>query len=122
MGTRHDLTDYEWSLIQPLLPTKVRGVKRADDRRVINGILWRLRTGSPWRDIPERYGPYTTCVNRFNRWSKAGHWARIMEGISKGYDSSLQMIDSTVVRVHHHGAQGKKKTSCRAAWGVQGVD
>jgi len=47
MGTRHDLTDYEWSLIQPLLPTKVRGVKRADDRRVINGILWRLRTGSP---------------------------------------------------------------------------
>jgi len=45
-----------------------------------------------------------------------------MEGISKGYDGSLQMIDSTVVRVHHHGAQGKKKTSCRAAWGVQGVD
>jgi len=122
MGTRHDLTDYEWSLIQPLLPTKVRGVKRVDDRRVINGILWRLRTGSPWRDIPERYGPYTTCVNRFNRWRKAGHWARIMEGISKGYDKTIQMIDATVVRVHHHGAQGQKKTSCRVAWDVRGAD
>lgn len=66
---RFDLTDLEWSVMQPLLPTKVRGVKRVDDRRVLNGIFWRLRTGAPWTDIPERYGPYTTCVNRFNRWS-----------------------------------------------------
>jgi len=57
-------------VIQPLLPTKVRGVPRADDRKVLNGIFWRLRTGAPWADIPARYGPYTTCVNRFNRWRR----------------------------------------------------
>ena len=54
---RFDLTDFEWSVIQPLLPNKPRGVPRVDDRRVLNGIFWRLRTGAPWADIPERYGP-----------------------------------------------------------------
>lgn len=70
---RFDLTDFEWDVIQPLLPTKVRGVKRVDDRRVLNSIFWRLRTGAPWADIPARYGPHTTCVNRFNRWWEAGN-------------------------------------------------
>lgn len=54
---RYELTDFEWSIIEPLLPNKPRGVPRVDDRRVLNGIYWRLRTGSPWADIPERYGP-----------------------------------------------------------------
>jgi len=120
--SHHDLSEREWRIIQPLLPDRVRGVKRVDDRRVINGILWRLRTGSPWRDIPERYGPYTTCVNRFNRWRKAGIWQRLVEGVSKDYDGRVQMIDSTVVRVHHHGAQGKKKTFCPVAWVVHEED
>ena len=57
---RYELSDFEWSIIEPLLPNKPRGVPRADDRRVLNGIYWRLRTGSPWADIPERYGPATT--------------------------------------------------------------
>jgi transposase len=57
---RYELSDFEWSIIQPLLPNKPRGVPRADDRKVLNGIYWRLRTGSPWADIPERYGPATT--------------------------------------------------------------
>ncbi len=65
---RFDLTDFEWSVIEPLLPNKPRGVPRVNDRRVLNGIFWRLRTGAPWADIPSRYGPHTTCVNRFNRW------------------------------------------------------
>ena len=65
---RFDLTDFEWSVIEPLLPNKPRGVPRVDDRRVLNGIFWRLRTGAPWADIPARYVPHTTCVNRFNRW------------------------------------------------------
>lgn len=55
--SRFDLTEFEWSLIELHLPNKVRGVPRADDRRVLNGIFWRLRTGAPWADIPERYGP-----------------------------------------------------------------
>ncbi len=67
---RYELTDFEWSIIHPLLPNKPRGVPRADDRMVLNGIYWRLRTGSPWADIPERYGPATTCYNRFVRWRK----------------------------------------------------
>jgi transposase len=56
-----DLTDFEWSVILPLLPNKPRGVARVDDRRVLNGVFWRLRTGAPWADIPARYGPHTTC-------------------------------------------------------------
>ena len=62
MRRRFELTDFEWSVIEPLLPNKPRGVSRVDDRRVINGIVWRFRTGSPWADIPERYGPHTTCT------------------------------------------------------------
>ena len=75
---RYELSDFEWSIIQPLLPNKPRGVPRADDRKVLNGIYWRLRTGSPWDDIPERYGPPTTCANRFRRWGKIGVWDRIL--------------------------------------------
>ncbi|HEX2146836.1 MAG TPA: IS5 family transposase [Pseudorhizobium sp.] len=105
---RFDLTDFEWSVIEPLLPTKVRGVKRVDDRRVLNGIFWRLRTGAPWADIPVRYGPHTTCVNRFNRWRRAGHWARILEAVSAAYEGDVQMIDSSSIRVHQHAANGQK--------------
>ncbi|MEO7687698.1 MAG: transposase [Sphingomonas sp.] len=74
---RYELSDFEWSVITPLLPNKLRGVGRADDRRALNGIYWRLRTGSRWADILERYGPSTTCYNRFVRWWKLGVWANI---------------------------------------------
>ena len=57
---RYGLIDFEWSVIQPLLPNQPFGVPRVDDRRVLNGIFWCLRAGAPWRDVPERYGPYTT--------------------------------------------------------------
>jgi transposase len=71
---RFELTDDEWLVIEPLSPNKPRGVPRVDDRRVINGILWRFRTGSPWADIPERYGPHTTWTPRRTGcfWSDAG--------------------------------------------------
>ena len=106
---RFDLTDFEWSVIEPLLPNKPRGVPRVDDRRVLNGIFWRLRTGAPWADIPARYGPHTTCVNRFNRWRKAGVWDRLLEAVSKAYDGDIQMIDSSSIRVHQHAANAQKK-------------
>jgi transposase len=64
---RYELTDYEWAAIKPFLPNKPRGVPRVNDRRVLNGIFWVLRSGAPWRDLPEIFGPYTTCYNRFVR-------------------------------------------------------
>ncbi len=91
---RFDLTDFEWTVIQPLLPNKPRGVPRVDDRWVINGILWRFRTGSPWAYVPDRYGPYTTCYNRFVRWRKAGVWDHVLGEISKAFDGDIVMIDS----------------------------
>jgi transposase len=66
-----ELTDNEWSAIRPILPNKVRGVPRVDDRRVRNGIFWVLRSGAPSRDLLENFGPYTTCYNRFVRWRRA---------------------------------------------------
>jgi len=108
--SRYDLSEFEWRVIAPLLPSKSRGVARVDDRRVLNGIFWVLRSGSPWRDLPERYGPYTTCYNRFRRWAKAGVWDRIMDAITDAYEGDVRMIDGTSVRVHHSAATLKKAT------------
>ena len=115
---RYDLTDFEWAAIQPVLPNKPRGVPRVDDRRVLNGIFWRLRSGAPWADIPEHYGPYTTCYNRFVRWRKAGVWDRLMHAITKAYDGDIQTIDSSSVRVHQHAANGKRGVEM-IAWVVR---
>ena len=115
---RYELTDGEWLIIAPLLPNKPRGVPRVDDRRVLNGILWRFRTGLPWAEIPERYGPSTTCYNRFVRWRKAGVWGRLLSAVSAAFEGEIVMIDSTCVRVHQHGATGKKGDPQIAAWDV----
>ncbi|WP_375276203.1 IS5 family transposase [Methylorubrum thiocyanatum] len=96
-------------MIEPLLPTDVRGKERVDDRRVLNGIFWRLRTGAPWAHIPARYGPHTTCSNRFRRWRKRGIWDRLLNAVSKAYEGDLQMIDATSVRVHRHAACAQKR-------------
>lgn len=128
---RYELTDFEWSIIEPLLPNKPRGVPRVDDRKVLNGIYWRLRTGSPWADIPERYGPPTTCYNRFVRWRKLGVWDRLFDAVSAAYDGDLQMVDSSSIRVHQHAANVKRGISRRVpprrtaltpdAWGARGA-
>jgi transposase len=75
---RFDLSEAEWAIIEPLLPGQI-GRPRLDDRRVLNGIFFVLRSGTPWRDLPERYGPPPTAYNRFNRWAKRGIWLRIFE-------------------------------------------
>jgi transposase len=105
---RYDLSEAEWRLIEPLLPDKPRGVARVDDRRVINGIFYVLRTGSPWRDLPERYGPYTTVYNRYNRWARAGVWLRIFEALAARSPQSMQLIDSSIIRAHQHAAGAKR--------------
>jgi transposase len=106
---RYDLTDFEWSVIEPLLPKNRRGVKPKNNRRVLNGIFWVLRAGAPWRDLPERYCPHTTAYNRFNRWRKAGIWDGLMDAIVKAHDGKVQMIDSSSVRVHQHASGPKKR-------------
>ena len=126
------LSEAQFGRLKPLLPNKPRGVPRVDDRRVLNGIYWRLRTGSPWADIPERYGPYTTCYNRFVRWARLGVWDRIFEALSVAYEGSEQSVDSSSVRVHQHGANAKRGarrppkppvwlTLDPSAWGARGA-
>src|SRR5262245_39327140 len=112
---RYDLTDFEWSIIEPVLPMDRRGPKPRDNRRVLNGIFWVLRTAAPWRDLPERYGPYTTAYNRFNRWRKDGIWDRLMDAIVKAYDGKVQMIDSSIVR----GLLGALDRHSSCAWRVR---
>jgi len=75
---------------------------------VLNGIFWVLRSGAPWRDLPERFGPRTTCYNRFARWRKAGMWDRLMDAITAAHDGDIQMIDSTSVRTHQQSATAKR--------------
>jgi transposase len=101
---RYELNDHEWAAIKPFLPDKTRGVPRVNDRRVLNGIFWVLRSGAPWRDVPDNYGPYTTCYNRFVRWRRAGVWTKIMSAFAGAHDAAVQMIDTSIVRVHQHGA------------------
>jgi len=101
---RYELADYEWAAIRPMLPNKPRGVPRVNDRRVLNGIFWVLRSGAPWRDLPEAFGPCTTCYNRFVRWRRAGVWSRIIDALAVAHDAAVQMIDTSIVRVHQHGA------------------
>jgi transposase len=101
---RYELADYEWLAINPMLPNKPRGVPLVNDRRVLNGIFWVLRSGAPWRDLPDHFGPYTTCYNRFVRWRRAGVWGRIIDAFAAAHDAAVQMIDTSIVRVHQHGA------------------
>lgn len=121
VGERHDLTDAEWQVLEQALPTGRQGPERKTDRKVMNGIFFVLRTGTPWRDLPERYGPYTTCYNRYNRWSKDGTWLRILERVQDVADRDdedddgdaahslkTRMIDSSSVRAHRHAAGGRK--------------
>jgi len=101
---RYELTDREWTAIKSMLPNKPRGIPQVNDRRILNGIFWVLRSGAPWRDLPKAFGPYTTCYNRFVRWRRAGVWGRIMNALAAAHDAAVQMIDTSIVRVHQHGA------------------
>jgi transposase len=101
---RYKLNDFEWSIIRPVLPAESRSVPRVDDRRVLNGIFWVLRSGATWRDLPDCYGPYTTCYNRFNRWRRAGIWDSILAAMRDRRDDGVQILDTSIVRVHQHAS------------------
>jgi transposase len=118
---RYELSDDEWAAIKPMLPNKPRGVPRVNDRRVLNGIFWVLRSGAPWRDLPDNFGPYTTCYNRFVRWRRAGVWAKLMSALAGAHDAAVQMIDTSIVRVHQHGAcitRNRRQSTGRSRGGL----
>src|SRR5207249_8955491 len=109
---RYELTNLHWERLQPLLPPQKpkTGRPAADHRRIRNGILWIIRTGAPWRDLPERYGPWGTVASRFYRWRKAGLWQHLFEAIQQQADAACRInwtihyIDSTIARDHQHEA------------------
>src|SRR6476469_2496590 len=114
MPGRGELTDAAWARIEPLLPARGgRGRQWRDHRQVINGILWKLRTVAPWRDLPERYGPWKTCHERLRVWTADGTWDRILAAAQVRDDGQpvhwTISVDSSVVRAHQHAAGARKK-------------
>jgi transposase len=102
------LSDEQWRQIEPHLPTDVRGKERADDRRVISGILHVLKCGCRWKDCPPEYGPPTTIYNRFTRWAERGVWEGLFRALaSRGRSDDTQMIDSTHIKAHRSASGGK---------------
>jgi transposase len=111
MVERGQLSDTAWASIAPLLPSGGRpGRPWADHRKVIDRILWKVRTGAPWRDLPERYGPWQTCYEPFVRWRGDGTWERLLAHVQSESDAVCDVlvevsVDSTVVRAHQHAAE-----------------
>ena len=110
---RHELSDAGREFVWPLLPKSLRGRKRLDDRRVLNGIVWKFRTGTAWRDVPDRYGPWATLHTRFRRWAADGTFDRMLRAAQAKADTAgdiewLASVDSTVVRAHQHAAGTRK--------------
>ncbi len=111
---RHQLTDCEWELLAPLIPRAVTGRPRVEDRKIINGMVHKLRTGISWRDLPARYGPRKTVYTRFRRYALDGVFTRALQQIQAQADAAgdinwLVQIDSTVVRAHQHDAATGRK-------------
>ena len=126
---RYELSDQQWARIAPLFRQPIRPRKAGrpprDHRPIVDGILWVLHTGAPWRDLPERYGPWPTVFTRFNRWRRDGTWVRIVTSLldeldDRGQiDHDLWCIDGSIIRASRAAAGGGKKgSSGRSARGA----
>lgn len=118
---RHELTEPQWLQIEPLLPRNgQRGGQWNDHRCILNGIVWVLATGAPWRDLPERFGSWQTVYDRFRKWVRKGLWDQILHGLQVQrqahgqIDWDLFLIDGSIVRAHKAAAGARKKNSRRA--------
>jgi transposase len=118
---RYELSDGQWERIQNFLPGRegTVGVSSADNRRFVNGVMWVLRSGAFWCDMPERYGDWKNTHRRFSRWAASGVWENVFDLLIKDRKNEYLMIDSTIVRAHQHAAGSKKKKI--RLWGVQEV-
>ena len=117
---RYELTDAQWDQIAAFFPDcghdRGPGAPWHDHRQMVNGILWHLHTGAPWPDLPERYGPWKTVYDRFQRWRRDGTWARILDALLLRLDRAglidreLWLVDATVIRASRAAAGAKKKS------------
>ena len=113
---RGDLTEAQWRAVEPHLPPEKPRTGRPNEehRRILNGILWVLRTGAPWRDLPRRCGPVGTVSSRFYRWRATGVWDRVLSALQAGADArgevdwDLHVVDASVVRAHQHAAGARR--------------
>lgn len=123
MANRYELSEEQWQRIRELVPGKAGDPGRTgvDNRRFVNGVLWVLRSGAHWHDLPPRYGKWKSVHKRFTRWAKAGVWERIFAELTRDRDNDYLMLDSTIVRAHQQAAGGKGGPATRL-WGVPEVD
>lgn len=106
---RKGLTDLQWDRIKDLVPGKARdcGVTGRDNRLFLDGVLWLVRTGAPWRDLPTEFGHWNSVWRRFSRWSEKGVWESLFNALADAPDFEYLIIDSTIVRAHQHSAGAK---------------
>jgi transposase len=118
---RQQLNDRQWTKIAAILAAHA-GVGRPgrDNRRFVEAVLWWRRTGVPWRDLPEEFGPWKTVFNRFDRWSKKGKWTRLFQALQLERDDEWHSIDSTINRAHQHASGGKGGPRRRALGAREG--
>jgi len=116
MRRRHEITDAEWDRVKDLLPGQPgqHGGIADDNRRFVNAVLWVARTGAPWRDLPERLGPWNSAWRRFDRWARRGVWGRVVAAL-RDPDLEWLILDSTAVRAHPCAAGAKKRGTAAAA-------
>ena len=119
LAKRYELTQAQWERIADLLPGKAGdpGRTAADNRLFVNGVLWVLRSGAHWHDLPERYGKWKSMHQRFARWAKAGLWERVFESLTADPRNEYLMLDTTLVRAHQQAATGKGGPGIRL-WGA----
>lgn len=123
MAKRYELTTTQWARIEGFLPGKASDPGRTgtDNRTFVNAVLWVLRSGARWSDMPERYGKFKTVHKRFTRWATKGVWEKVFDNLIRDRDNDYLMIDSTIVRAHQQAATGKGGAKIRL-WGVPEVD
>ena len=123
MTKRYELNDMQWERIEQLLPGKATDPGRSgkDNRLFVHGVLWVLRSGARWSDLPERYGKWKSVHKRFTRWAKAGVWEKVFAALLKDPKNDYLMLDSTLVKAHQQAATGKGGPATRL-WGVPEED
>ena len=105
---RHALTDAQWRRLQRVLPRQRAGPPPTrGDRLFVEAVLFRAKTGLPWRDLPERFGPWKSVYNRFSNWAKKGHWATIFRELQFEVDETGSIVDGSVIRAHQDASGGK---------------